>query len=344
MESIRARLPLLRHVLLHGVRQGEALAHDTLDLHALLAEAEDSFTIAPTTADSPSLLHFTSGTTGTPKGALHVHGAAVTHYVSGKYALDLHPDDIYWCTADPGWVTGTSYGILAPLMLGVTSVVDGAEFDAERWYGILERQRVSVWYTAPTAIRLLMKAGATLAAVHRFPALRFVASVGEPLNAEAVWWGKEVLGQPIHDNWWQTETGGIMIANTAAMASAHAFRRRRDGGGCLCRDAEPGCTLAVAGAVLLRKQPLCDGHGAGPFAVPAGPLRQGRGLQPVRSYRRRHGCGRCARRGARSGSGNKEPARTFFVPIRCSTRNCIATRPRWKNGRNGGLSIPSAHG
>lgn len=218
VEGIRPGLPLLRHVLLYGVPQGEPLPPGTLDLHALLAAAEDSFTLAPTTAESPSLLHFTSGTTGAPKGALHVHGAAVTHYVTGKYALDLHPEDIYWCTADPGWVTGTSYGILAPLMLGVTSVVDGAEFDAERWYRILEHQRVSVWYTAPTAIRLLMKAGAELAEGHRFPALRFIASVGEPLNAEAVWWGKEVLGHPIHDNWWQTETGGIMIANTAVMA------------------------------------------------------------------------------------------------------------------------------
>ncbi|MBT8768466.1 acetate--CoA ligase [Metapseudomonas boanensis] len=216
--DIRASLPSLKHVLLFGIPEGEALPDGTLDLHAMLADAEDSFTVAPTTAESPSLLHFTSGTTGTPKGALHVHGAAVTHYVTGKYALDLHPDDIYWCSADPGWVTGTSYGILAPLMLGVTCIVDCAEFDAERWYRILEQQRVSVWYTAPTAIRLLMKAGAALAAAHHFPALRFVASVGEPLNAEAVWWGKEVLGHPIHDNWWQTETGGIMIANTAAMA------------------------------------------------------------------------------------------------------------------------------
>ncbi|MDE3738924.1 acetate--CoA ligase [Pseudomonas resinovorans] len=216
--GIRSGLPSLRHVLLFGVPEGEPMPEGTLDLHALLAEADDSFTMAATTADSPSLLHFTSGTTGTPKGALHVHGAAVTHYVTGKYALDLHPDDIYWCSADPGWVTGTSYGILAPLMLGVTSIVDCAEFDAERWYQILERQRVSVWYTAPTAIRMLMKAGTALAAAHRFPALRFVASVGEPLNAEAVWWGLEALGQPIHDNWWQTETGGIMVANTVGMA------------------------------------------------------------------------------------------------------------------------------
>ncbi|MBZ0131175.1 MAG: AMP-binding protein, partial [Rhodocyclaceae bacterium] len=124
--------------------------------------------------------------------------------------------DIYWCTADPGWVTGTSYGIIAPLLHGVTSIVDAAEFDAERWYRILAEQKVSVWYTAPTAIRMLMKAGAEVARKHAYPQLRFIASVGEPLNPEAVWWGKEVLGLPIHDNWWQTETGGIMIANTPA--------------------------------------------------------------------------------------------------------------------------------
>jgi acetyl-CoA synthetase len=123
---------------------------------------------------------------------------------------------VFWCTADPGWVTGTSYGIIAPLLHGVTSVVDEAEFDAERWYRILQEQRISVWYTAPTAIRMLMKAGPELARRFAFPALRFIASVGEPLNPEAVWWGQEVLGRPIHDNWWQTETGGIMIANTPA--------------------------------------------------------------------------------------------------------------------------------
>jgi len=138
------------------------------------------------------------------------------HSVTGLYALDLHPDDIYWCTADPGWVTGTSYGIISPLLHGVTSVVDEAEFDAERWYRILGEQAVSVWYTAPTAIRMLIKAGPELPAQYSFPRLRFIASVGEPLNPEAVLWGKRVLGLPIHDNWWQTETGGIMIANTPA--------------------------------------------------------------------------------------------------------------------------------
>ncbi|HUH68204.1 MAG TPA: AMP-binding protein, partial [Mycobacterium sp.] len=172
--------------------------------------------IEPTTADDPALLHFTSGTTGTPKGAIHVHGAVVMHYLTGLYALDLHSGDMFWCTADPGWVTGTSYGVITPLLHGVTSIVDEADFDAERWYRILQDQGVTVWYTAPTAIRMLIKAGAELAANYRFPRLRFIASVGEPLNAEAVWWGKQVLGLPIHDNWWQTETGGIIIANTPA--------------------------------------------------------------------------------------------------------------------------------
>ena len=147
---------------------------------------------------------------------MHVHDAVVTHWVTGRDALDLHPGDIFWCTADPGWVTGTSYGIIAPLLHGVTSIVDEAEFDAERWYAILSEQQVTVWYTAPTAIRMLMKAGPELAAARPRPDLRFIASVGEPLNPEAVWWGQEVLGLPIHDNWWQTETGGIMLANTPA--------------------------------------------------------------------------------------------------------------------------------
>ena len=206
IEKSAPSLPSLRHVLVTGP-----------SLDRLLAEASDEFAVEPTRPGDGSFLHFTSGTTGTPKGAMHVHGAAVMHYATGKYALDLHPEDVFWCTADPGWVTGTSYGIVAPLLHGVTSIVDEADFDAERWYRILEEQSVSVWYTAPTAIRMLMKAGPELARAHRFPKLRFIASVGEPLNPEAVWWGQDVLGLPIHDNWWQTETGGIMIANTVAM-------------------------------------------------------------------------------------------------------------------------------
>ncbi|MGW9587818.1 AMP-binding protein [Microbacterium sp. NPDC055455] len=148
---------------------------------------------------------------------MHVHDAVTAHSATGRFALDLHRDDVYWCTADPGWVTGTSYGIIAPLVHGVTAVVDEDELEADRWYRILAQQRVTVWYTAPTALRMLMKAGADRAREHDLSALRFIASVGEPLNPEVVVWGQEAFGLPIHDNWWQTETGGIMIANYAAM-------------------------------------------------------------------------------------------------------------------------------
>ena len=212
----RDKMPTLQHVLLVAEDGGSTNIPGTLDLTTLMAAAGDTSAVAPTGPEDMSLLHFTSGTTGTPKGAVHVHGAVITHFATGRYALDLHPDDIYWCTADPGWVTGTSYGIIAPLLHGVTSIIDSEEFDAERWYGLLQDERVTVWYTAPTAVRMLMKAGAAIPQKYRFPQLRFIASVGEPLNPEAVRWGKEVLGLPIHDNWWQTETGGIMIANTPA--------------------------------------------------------------------------------------------------------------------------------
>jgi len=210
--KIRDQLPSVKHVLIVGDQD----IPGTHNFHALMDRASEDAPIEQTTADDPSLLHFTSGTTGTPKGAQHVHGAVAMHYITGLFALDLHPDDIYWCTADPGWVTGTAYGIIAPLLHGVTSIIDEAEFDAEHWYRILQDEAVTVWYTAPTAVRMLIKAGPELAARYRFPHLRFVASVGEPLNAEAVRWGKRVLGLPIHDNWWQTETGGIMVANTPA--------------------------------------------------------------------------------------------------------------------------------
>jgi acetyl-CoA synthetase len=217
LEKSVPTLPALKHVLLAGEAGAATDVPGTLDLARLMADASDEFDVEPTRPEDGSFLHFTSGTTGTPKGATHVHGAVVMHYATGKFALDLHPDDVFWCTADPGWITGTSYGIVAPLLHGVTSIVDEADFDAERWYRILQDRRVTVWYTAPTAIRMLMKAGPELPKQYSFPQLRFIASVGEPLNPEAVWWGADVLGLPIHDNWWQTETGGIMIANTPAM-------------------------------------------------------------------------------------------------------------------------------
>ena len=215
MAKIRNELSSLEHVLL--VSETGANTPGALDFHQLMGEASDQFAIEPTDPEDIALLHFTSGTTGAPKGAVHVHEAVVAHHITGKLALDLHLDDVFWCTADPGWVTGTSYGIIAPLTNGVTMIVDEAEFDAERWYGILQNQKVNVWYTAPTAIRMLMKAGEEIARKYDLSALRFLASVGEPLNPEAVVWGEKALGLPFHDNWWQTETGGIMIANYAAM-------------------------------------------------------------------------------------------------------------------------------
>jgi acetyl-CoA synthetase len=214
---LRAELPRLEHVILVAESDADTATPGTLNWRRLLEGQSPDFVIPPTDPEDRALLHFTSGTTGRPKGAIHVHAAVVTHHVTGYYALDLHADDIYWCTADPGWVTGTSYGIIAPLTNGVSSVVVEAEFDAETWYGVLERERVTVWYTAPTAIRMMMKLGAAAVRGFDFSALRFMASVGEPLNPEAVVWGQQAFGRPFHDNWWQTETGGIMIANFAAM-------------------------------------------------------------------------------------------------------------------------------
>jgi acetyl-CoA synthetase len=215
--SLRSSLPDLQHVILVGEDEGATSVAGTEDYRQLMIGARDEHVIGPTDPEDPALLHFTSGTTGTPKGAMHVHDAVVAHQLTGKLALDLQPDDVFWCTADPGWVTGTSYGIVSPLANGVTSIVDEGDFDAERWYGILESQAVSVWYTAPTAIRMMMKAGLDPVRAHEFPHLRFTASVGEPLNPEGVVWGQEAFGLPFHDNWWQTETGAIMIANFPAM-------------------------------------------------------------------------------------------------------------------------------
>jgi acetyl-CoA synthetase len=213
----RASLPALHHVLVVPDPEAAALPSGTIDLVAAIDAASPDYPIGPTDPQDPALLHFTSGTTGKPKGALHVHEAVVAHLVTGQYALDFHTDDIFWCTADPGWVTGTSYGIVSPLVNGITSVVDESDFDAERWYNILEREKVSVWYTAPTAVRMMMKGGVESVRRRVFPNLRFIASVGEPLNPQAITWGQQAFGLPIHDNWWQTETGGIMIANYLSM-------------------------------------------------------------------------------------------------------------------------------
>ncbi|MBF6176617.1 acetate--CoA ligase [Nocardia blacklockiae] len=210
---IRDTLPLLRHVIVTDARANSA---GVVELPSAMAAADTEFSIVRTDFEDPALLHFTSGTTGTPKGAVHVHGAIVAHRATARYALDLRAGDVFWCTADPGWVTGMSYGVIAPLSLGATVISDESEFDARRWYDVLTAERVSVWYTAPTALRMLMRYGDRLPEGTDLSCLRFVASVGEPLNPEVVDWGYQVLGHPVHDNWWQTETGAIMIANLAA--------------------------------------------------------------------------------------------------------------------------------
>ena len=213
VQALRKQLPSLEHVLLVG---GQSLP-GTINLQEAMALAGDEFDIPATDPETMALLHFTSGTTGKPKGAVHVHQAVVAHYATAKFALDLQPKDVFWCTADPGWVTGMSYGIIAPLTHGVSVVVDAGDFDPHHWYQVLQDERVTVWYTAPTALRMLMRHGTELANRYDLSALRHIASVGEPLNPEVVVWGEQTFGVAVHDNWWQTETGAIMISNYPAM-------------------------------------------------------------------------------------------------------------------------------
>lgn len=211
IEAWRAECPSLQCVLLYDC-QGKC-PDNCVDLDAALNEQSDVFSICETSAQDTALLHFTSGTTGKPKAVVHVHEAVIYHKYSGYCALDIHPEDIYWCTADPGWVTGISYGVISPLCNRAILVVDNTDFDAVHWYSILEQEKVNIWYTAPTAIRMLMKLGDELSQQFDLTNLRFLASVGEALNPEAVTWSEKVLGKAFHDNWWQTETGGIMLAN-----------------------------------------------------------------------------------------------------------------------------------
>ena len=215
VKQLIERLPSLRFILLSDAT--EHISDKVLSFSKLMEQAKDDFQIPETNPEDPALLHFTSGTTGMPKGVLHVHNAVLTHYITGKYVLDFHEGDQFWCTADPGWVTGTSYGIIAPLLHGVTSIIDEEEFDTSRWYSILEEHKVTIWYTAPTAIRRLMRMDIKPREKFNLEHLRLILSVGEPLHAEAVIWGQENFGIPILDNWWQTETGGIMIANYPSM-------------------------------------------------------------------------------------------------------------------------------
>ncbi len=215
ISGIRDRLPELAHILLTDTE--EDWGNGLWSLPKLMSSASKYFTIPQTDPDDTAMLHFTSGTTGMPKAAVHVHEAAIIHYFTGKSVLDLKPEDVFWCTAASGWVTGTCYGYLAPLLCGTSFIVDEAEFDAAHWYSVLESQEVSVWYTAPTAIRMLMRLNIEPRKIYDLSRLRLIFSVGEPLNPEAIAWSEKMLGLPIRDTWWQTETGGIVIANSPGL-------------------------------------------------------------------------------------------------------------------------------
>lgn len=216
VRRIREQLPALRYII---VVDGETdkMKEGEMAFHFADAPRVEKLDWHHADTETPSVLHYTSGTTGKPKGALHVHGSILSQHLSTKWVLDVTKDDVYWCTADPGWVTGTSYGIIGPWSCGVTQVVLDSGFSSERWYKTIEKYKVTVWYSAPTAIRLLMKDGVELVRKHDLSTLRHLASVGEPLNAEAVIWSKEAYGLMFHDSYWQTETGSIMISNYPGM-------------------------------------------------------------------------------------------------------------------------------
>jgi len=217
VRKIIDRLPFVRHIIIVDHDPGKPLGQREVSFDLGRAPRADAFEIHPTTAESPSVLHYTSGTTGQPKGVKHVHYSLLSQYLTARWVLDLHDDDIYWCTADPGWVTGTSYGIIGAFSNGVTQCVLDAGFSAEAWYRFIEKHRITMWYSAPTAIRSLMKAGEEAVKKFDLSSLRHLASVGEPLNAEAVIWSEKVFGKPFYDTYWQTETGSIVISNYPGM-------------------------------------------------------------------------------------------------------------------------------
>lgn len=217
VRKIMDKMPYLKHLIIVDADPTKTLLDREVTFDMEKAVKPEKFDIHPTYAESPSVLHYTSGTTGQPKGVKHVHYSLISQYLTSKWVLDLRDDDIYWCTADPGWVTGTSYGIIGAFSNGVTQCVLDAGFSADNWYRFIEKHKISMWYSAPTAIRSLMKAGEEVIKKYDLSTLRHLASVGEPLNSEAVIWSEKVYGKPFLDTYWQTETGSIMISNYPGM-------------------------------------------------------------------------------------------------------------------------------
>ncbi|ALC82037.1 MULTISPECIES: acetate--CoA ligase [Bacillus] len=208
-------LPHLKHVLVVGTNVKEE--GKVIDYLSKAENAGKELEIEWVDKKDGMLLHYTSGSTGTPKGVLHVHEAMIQQYQTAHWVLDLKEDDVYWCTADPGWVTGTVYGIFGPWLNGATNVIVGGRFSPENWYQTIEDLEVTVWYSAPTAFRMLMGAGDDLVKKYDLRSLRHVLSVGEPLNPEVIKWGYEVFQKRIHDTWWMTETGSHIICNYPSM-------------------------------------------------------------------------------------------------------------------------------
>ncbi|MFH0841429.1 MAG: acetate--CoA ligase [Bacteroidota bacterium] len=217
VRKIRDRLPYLEFIIIVDHISTRKLENGEIAFSLNDSTPVENLEIFPSVAESPSVLHYTSGTTGQPKGVKHVHYSLIAQYITTKWVLDLQDNDIYWCTADPGWVTGTSYGIIGPWCLGVTQCVFDAGFSAQAWYKFIYDNKITVWYSAPTAIRSLMRAGDEIVREFDLTSLRHLASVGEPLNSEAVIWSIKMFGKPFHDTFWQTETGCIMITNFPGM-------------------------------------------------------------------------------------------------------------------------------
>ena len=210
VQKILKKLPHLKHIL---VTDFDKPKQDCQSLPQLLKTASQKLTITHTRPDDSAFMLYTSGTTGKPKGVIHQHYAILHEHLTAKWVLDIKDSDVYWCTADPGWVTGIAYEILGSWSIGASALIYAGRFSPEKWYQLIQQYKVNVWYTAPTAIRMLAAAGLKLTKKYNFSTLRHLASVGEPLNPEAIYWGLKAFGLPFHDNWWQTETGGIMIAN-----------------------------------------------------------------------------------------------------------------------------------